>query len=168
MRPVAGLLLLSFVVLLLRSTMLPMLSARGIVLDVLAIATVAWALRHGDAWGATFGFLLGLAADLDTAHWLGRHALALSLIGYAVGRLSNTFVRDSARTLLVLVAAATAVHQGWVSVFDLAEGTAGPMFLAARMLVATIVSTVVGTLVLSVFHLLFGRRPSRHASRSSS
>lgn len=168
MRPVTGFLLMAFVVLLLRSTALPALAARGLVIDVLAIATVAWALRHGDAWGATFGFLLGLAADLDTAHWLGRHALALTLIGYAVGRLSNTFVRDSARTLLVLVAAATAAHQAWISVFDLAEGTAGPVFLLARLTVATLATTVIGTLALSLLRLALGRRPDRHASRSAS
>lgn len=168
MRPLAGFVLLAFVVLLLRSTALPGLAARGIVLDVLAIATVAWALRHGDAWGSTFGFLLGLAADLDTAHWLGRHALSLSLIGYAVGRLANTFVRDSARTLLVLVALATAAHQGWLSVFELAQGTAGPMFLLARLVVAVLVTAVAGTLAISLHHLVFGRRAGRHASRTTS
>lgn len=168
MRPLAGFFLLCFVVLLLRSTALPALAARGIVLDVLAIATVAWSLRHGEAWGSTFGFLLGMAADLDTAHWLGRHALSLALIGYAVGRLSNTFVRDSARTQLVLVALATALHQGWVSVFDLAEGSADLVFLAARLTVSTLVTSIVGTLVLSVLHRLFGRRTRRHASGSAS
>lgn len=168
MRPLAGFFLLSFVVLLLRSTALPALAARGIVLDLLAIATVAWALRHGDGWGATFGFLLGLAADLDTAHWLGRHALGLSLIGYAVGRLANTFVRDSARTLLVLVAAATAMHQGWVAVFDLAEGSADLLFVAARLTVSTLVTAIVGTIALSLFHRLFGRRSRRHAPGTAS
>ena len=55
------------------------------------------------AWGSTFGFVLGLAADLDAAHWLGRHALVLALLGYVVGRLSRTLVRDSARTQFVLL-----------------------------------------------------------------
>jgi rod shape-determining protein MreD len=79
----------ALVALLLRTTLLAGLAAHGVVLDVLVLATVAWSLRNGDAWGATFGFLLGLAADLDTAHWLGRHALALTLLGYGVGRLEH-------------------------------------------------------------------------------
>ena len=69
------------VVLLLRSTLLAGLAARGIVLDALVFATVFWGLRGGAAFGATFGFAIGLCADLDAAHSLGRHALGLSLIG---------------------------------------------------------------------------------------
>jgi rod shape-determining protein MreD len=94
MKMLMGLLALVGVALLLRSTALSVLAARGVVLDVLAFVTVLWALRHGETWGTTFGFVLGLAADLDAAHWLGRHALVLALLGYAVGRLSHTLVRD--------------------------------------------------------------------------
>src|SRR5262249_59201365 len=114
------------VALLLRSTILAGLAARGVVIDVLVLATVTWSLRQRDAWGATFGFVLGLAADLDASHWLGRHALALTLLGYGVGRLSNTLVRDSPLTQLVLIAVATALHQVWVTAFDATRGGAGP------------------------------------------
>src|SRR5213592_2800588 len=85
-------------VLLLRSTALTALASRGVVLDVLAFATVVWALRSGEAWGTSFGFALGLAADLDAAHWLGRHALVLALLGYVIGRGSHSLVRESSRT----------------------------------------------------------------------
>ena len=44
------------VVLLLRSTALTSLAARGVVIDVLAFATVVWALKYGASWGASFGF----------------------------------------------------------------------------------------------------------------
>ena len=107
------------VVLLLRSTLLAGLAARGIVLDVLVFATVFWALRGGAAWGASFGFVIGLCADLDAAHYLGRHALGLSLLGYLVGRLSGTLVRDSVPTQLLLLLAATAAHQAWSIAFEL-------------------------------------------------
>ena len=110
MRLLAGLLLLSLTALLMRSTALSVLAARGVVLDALAFATVVWALRAGETWGASFGFVLGLAADLDAAHWLGRHALVLALLGYTIGRLSRTLVRDSASTQLVLLFLATLVH----------------------------------------------------------
>src|SRR5262245_29830220 len=99
------------IALLLRSTALSALAARGIVVDVLAFATAMWALRNGETWGSTFGFVLGLGADLDAAHWPGRHALLLALLGYAVGRLSRTLVRDSARTQFVLLLVATLAHQ---------------------------------------------------------
>src|SRR5207344_2718980 len=110
--------LTALVTLVMRSTILAGLAARGIVVDVLVLATVAWSLRQRESWGATFGFVLGLAADLDAAHWVGRHALALTLLGYGVGRLSNTLVRDSPLTQLVLLVAATALHQLWASAFD--------------------------------------------------
>ena len=87
-------------------------------------ATAMWALRYGETWGSTCGFTLGLAADLDAAHWLGRHALVLALMGYAVGRLSRTLVRDSARTQFVVLFSCTFLHQAWSAAFELG-GAAG-------------------------------------------
>src|SRR5262252_6312143 len=135
MRLLGGLLLLAVTALLMRSTALSVLAARGIVLDALAFATVVWALRHGETWGTGFGFALGLAADLDAAHWLGRHALVLALIGYLVGRSGRSFVRESPRTQAVLLFVATFAHQLWVGAFDYGGFTAW-MPLARRVLVA--------------------------------
>ncbi len=168
MRPLFGFLWLAAVALLIRSTALSSLATHGIVLDVLAFATVVWALRHGDAWGSTLGFLLGLAADLDAAHWLGRHALGLSLLGYAVGRLSNTLVRESARTQFVMLATATALHQLWSAAFEWTGGAAGVPYLLSRVLVATLATAPVGTLLLMGLRRLTGRPLFGHAQRTSS
>ncbi len=150
-------LLTALVTLLIRSTILAGLAARGIVVDVLVLATVALALRRRESWGATFGFVLGLAADLDAAHWLGRHALALTLLGYGVGRLSNTLVRDSPLTQLVLLVVATALHQLWASAFDASGGLTAAGWLAGRVLLATITTAPLGVVVL-LFSQLFTRR----------
>ena len=158
----------ALVALLLRTTLLAGLAAHGVVLDVLVLATVAWSLRNGDAWGATFGFLLGLAADLDTAHRLGRHALALTLLGYGVGRLSNTLVKDSLFTQLVLFAATTALHQLWAAAFDVSGSAVSIGWLTGRVLLATITTAPVGVLVLLIPHLLSPRRGYGHASGSGS
>ncbi len=157
MRALGGLLLASLVALLLRSTILAGLAARGVVIDVLVLATVTWSLRQREAWGATFGFFLGLAADLDASHWLGRHALALTLLGYGVGRLSNTLVRDSPLTQLVLIAFATALHQVWVTAFDATGGVAGLPWLAGRVLLATVTTAPIGVLILILGRLLSRR-----------
>jgi rod shape-determining protein MreD len=146
MRGLGALIALVLVTLLLRSTALTGLAARGVVLDVLACATVLWALGARESWGVTFGFVLGLAADLDAAHWIGRHALVLSLIGYAVGRLSHTLVRDSSRNQAALLAIATLIHQVWVASFELA-GAAAWTYLARRVVLAVIATTLVGTLL---------------------
>jgi rod shape-determining protein MreD len=160
MRSLLAFLAAMVVVLLLRSTALSTFAARGIVLDVLAFATVFWALRHGAAWGATFGFLVGLAADLDATHWMGRHALVLTVIGYAVGRLARTVERDSVRTQLVLLAIATALHQAWVVPFELGgfEGLgSGWAYLLGRVFIGALATAPAGALVLFVAHRLFGR-----------
>jgi rod shape-determining protein MreD len=163
MKGLAALIFIVVLTLLLRSTALTALAARGIVVDVLAFATVVWALRCGETWGSTFGFALGLAADLDAAHWLGRHALLLALIGYGVGRMSRSMVRDSARTQAVLLLAATVVHQAWVVMFELG-GLAGWSYLVRRVVLATLATVPVGTLIVAVVRRVSGQSLFGHAA----
>ncbi len=166
MKAVLSLLILAFVALLLRSTALSALAARGLTLDVLAFVTVVWALRHHESWGSTFGFVLGLFADLDVAHWLGRHALMLALIGYVVGRLSRTLVRDSARTQLVLFFVATLVHQTWAMLFE--SGTPSALLLlAGRALLGSAVSALAGTALLGIVRQVSGQPLFGHAAVGS-
>ena len=164
----AVLVTLAFVglVLLLRSTALTALAARGVVIDVLALATVVWALKYGGAGGATFGFLLGLCADLDAVHWLGRHALVLTLLGYAIGRLSRTVVRDSGRTQLVLFALATMLHQGWTVAFEIGSVN-GWTYLLRRVLLAAAVTPPLGVVVLAVLRHGTGQPFFGHVVRES-
>ena len=168
MRPIGGFLWVVVVALLMRSTLLSSLATHNVILDVIVFATVFWALRHGDAWGATLGFVLGIAADLDAAHWLGRHALLLTLLGYAVGRLSNTLVRESARTQFVMLASATALHQIWIAAFELSGGITGVPYLLQRVLLATVATAPVGTLFLMGLRRLTGRPLFGHGYRNSS
>ena len=148
MRGIGAALTGMFTVLLLRSTLLAGLAARGIVIDVLVLATVFWGLRGGAGWGASFGFVIGLCADLDAAHWLGRHALGLSLLGYLVGRLSGTLVRDSVSTQFLLLVLATAAHQAWSIAFELGGFLAWPEVLL-RVVVGAIATGILGAIVLA-------------------
>ena len=157
MKGLSGLALGVIVVLLLRSTALTSFAARGLVIDVLAFAVTIWALRHGPSWGATFGFALGLCADVDTGHWLGRHALALSLLGYFVGRLSDTLVRESVRTQLVLLALTVFFHQAAVVAFELGGAGGGWTYLLTRSLLAALVTAPIGTLMLWIGRRLAGQ-----------
>lgn len=154
------------VALLLRSTALSALATRGVVLDVLAFATVVWALSRGEAGGTSFGFALGLTADLDAAHWLGRHALVLALLGYAVGRLSHTLVRDSARTQLVLLFLATLIHETWALSFELGSVGSWPWQIL-RVLLAALATAPAGTLVLMVARWGSGQPLFGHAESQS-
>jgi rod shape-determining protein MreD len=152
--------------LLLRSTALTALGTRGIVFDVLAFATVVWSLRHGASWGATFGFALGLAADLDAVHWIGRHALILTLIGYAIGRLRATLVRDSARTHAVLIALGTLAHQVWVLAFE-ASDPAGWPYLLRHVALALAVTAPIGTILLAMIRRVSGSILTEHVFAQS-
>lgn len=166
MRAPAGLLLGMVVVLLLRSTVLSPLAARGVVVDVLAFATVFWALRYGAGAGASFGFLIGLAADLDATHWMGRHALVLSILGYAIGRLARTLVRDSGRTQLVLIGLAVAVHQAWIVPFELGGLSglgSGWAYLLGRVFAGALATAPLGALLLVAAHRVTGRSVFGHA-----
>jgi rod shape-determining protein MreD len=156
MRALVGLLLLAAVALLIRSTALSVLAARGVIVDVLAFATVVWSLRWGESHGSTFGFVAGLAADLDAAHWLGRHALALALVGYGIGRLSRALVRDNAVTQFVLIFTATVAHQAWALAFELG-GVAGWRFLLGHVLVAGLATAPLGVLLLALVRMGSGR-----------
>jgi rod shape-determining protein MreD len=156
MRVFAGLLLLAGVALLIRSTALSELAARGVIVDVLVFVTVVWALRWGESQGSTLGFALGLAADLDAAHWLGRHAFALALVGYGTGRLSRAMVRGNPATQFMLLFAATLVHQAWALVFELG-GVAGWRFLLGHVVISGVVTALLGVLVLALVSLGSGR-----------
>jgi len=151
-----GVVVLLVVALLLRSTALTVLAARGVVLDVLAFATVVWALRRGETSGTVLGFVLGLAADLDAKHWLGSHALALSLLGYAVGRMGHTLVRDRARTHLVLLALATAAHQAWATAFELG-GVSSWGYLLQHDALAVLATAPIGTALIALARRIHGR-----------
>jgi len=165
-RGLGAFLLGTIVVLLLRSTALTPFAARGVVVDVLALATVFWALRYGAVWGSTFGFVVGLAADLDATHWMGRHALVLSLLGYAIGRLARTLVRESGRAQLVLIGLAVAIHQTWIIPFELGgldHVGSGWVYLLQRVAVAALATAPIGALVFTVARRLSGRSVFGHA-----
>lgn len=151
------------VALLLRSTALSALAGRGVVIDVLAFATAVWALRRGEGGGTLFGFAIGLLADLDSAHWIGRHALVLSLLGYTIGRISHTLVREQARTALAVLVVATAVHQGWTLAFEIGSPSGWP-FLLRQTLIATAATAPLGTIVIALLQRVSGKSWLTHGS----
>jgi rod shape-determining protein MreD len=145
------------VTLLLRTTWLPWLGHHGLWLDAVALATVLWALRQGPAWGATFGFLLGLAADLDAGFQLGRHALSLTLLGWGAGVLSTTLVRDSWRTQLALAGAATLLHQAFALALEPGEGPASAWLWGQRVALSALLTAVAAVVLLGLLRLVVGR-----------
>lgn len=79
--------------------------------NVMFLLPIAAGLVAGPVEGATVGFVAGIAADLLTPTPLGMSALVGTLVGFGVGEISGTFVRDmrGLPTLAALGASAVAV-----------------------------------------------------------
>lgn len=77
--------------------------------DLLLVATVAFAMSEGPAFGAIAGFTMGLSTDLFLNGPEGLTALAFMLAGYAVGRIRMQLQTPSAWLPMAMVFVATAV-----------------------------------------------------------
>jgi rod shape-determining protein MreD len=82
------------VVLTLQKSVLADIDVHDVRPDALLLLAVCAGLVAGAEVGAVIGFTAGLAADLFVLAPLGLSALVFSLVGYAVGSLRNTLIRD--------------------------------------------------------------------------
>ncbi|MDT9591845.1 rod shape-determining protein MreD [Nocardioides zeae] len=101
----------------LQAALVPHLSWRGVVPNLVLLVVIAGALTRGAYTGVVLGFCAGLALDLapPSDHVVGRWALALLVVGYLAGSVR----RDERPTVpVVLVTAAVASFVG-SSVFAL-------------------------------------------------
>ncbi len=77
--------------------------------DFVLVALVYGAIRWGATGGAVAGFGLGLLADAIALSTLGYHALGMTLLGYAVGKLRDTLYLSAPAVDLGLLAGAKLV-----------------------------------------------------------
>lgn len=85
----------------LQAALMPHLSWRGVVPNLVLLVVVAGALTRGAHTGVVLGFCAGLALDLapPADHLAGRWAIALLVVGYLAGSVR----RDERPTLSVVV-----------------------------------------------------------------
>jgi len=83
-------------------------------------------------------------------------------MGYAVGRLGRTLVRDSARTQLVVLFICTLLHQAWCAAFSFG-GAEGAVVTGMRILISAAVTAPAGTLILGVVRRVTGHPLFSHA-----
>jgi rod shape-determining protein MreD len=102
----------------------PHLAVRGLQPDLLLVAVAAVAAGRGARAGAAFGFAAGLGADLFLATPLATSALAYTLVGHVVGRLSRrTVIRRAAlRRSVTLAFLAVAAGRAGTAVVATALG----------------------------------------------
>lgn len=74
--------------------------------DFVLVLLVYGAIRRGAAGGAAMGFVLGIVRDALVLYAFGLHALGMTLIGYAVGKLRDTLYLSAPAVDLLLIAGA--------------------------------------------------------------
>lgn len=81
---------LIFLSFLLQTTVVPHLKLLGVQPDIILILVVTLSLERGPIIGSTSGFVGGLLKDLVLLQTLGLDALSKTLVGFFVGRISET------------------------------------------------------------------------------
>lgn len=82
----------------------------GIQPDLSILLVVLLALRRGPIGGTLLGFAIGLLQDLLVPETLGMNALAKSIVGWAVGKLSRQLAMDSPVLYFALMVVAVLAH----------------------------------------------------------
>jgi rod shape-determining protein MreD len=81
--------LVFFPVLIIQTTIIPLVSINGVVPDLVIILLVFYTLRNGQIYGTVLGFIYGLFFDLITGSLLGSAMLAKTLAGFIAGYFAN-------------------------------------------------------------------------------
>lgn len=81
--------LLSFMFILLQTTVVQLFSLNGIVCDVLLIWVVYISIQEGQMSGTIYGFSIGLVFDMVSGGFLGLTSLTKALGGFSAGYFHN-------------------------------------------------------------------------------
>jgi rod shape-determining protein MreD len=86
--------LIFFPVLVIQTTIIPLVSIAGILPDLILVLLVFYSIRTGHIYGAVLGFIFGFFFDLITGSLLGSAMLSKTLVGFIAGYFSNENKRD--------------------------------------------------------------------------
>jgi rod shape-determining protein MreD len=82
-------LLIFFPVLLIQTTVVPLISINGIIPDLVLILLAFYAVKQGQIYGTVLGFIYGFFFDLITGSLLGSAMLSKTLTGFIAGYFYN-------------------------------------------------------------------------------
>ncbi|MCA1832218.1 MAG: rod shape-determining protein MreD [Actinomycetota bacterium] len=99
--------LLALTGLVLETSVLGVATLDGSKPELLLLMTIALAMNEGPAFGATAGFVLGIATDVFLGLPKGVSALVFTAVGYGVGRARAQMSAPTAWLPIVMVAGAT-------------------------------------------------------------
>ena len=86
--------ILFFPLLVIQTTIIPLVSINGIVPDLILILLVFYSMRLGQIYGTILGFIYGFLFDIITGNLLGSTMLSYTLAGFIAGYFSNENKRD--------------------------------------------------------------------------
>ncbi len=81
--------ILFFPLLILQTTVVPLIAINGVTPDLIMILLVFYSMRLGQMYGTVLGFFYGFLFDLITGTLLGSTMLAKTLAGFIAGYFSN-------------------------------------------------------------------------------
>ena len=81
--------ILFFPLLVIQTTVVPLISINGITPDLIMILLVFYSMKYGQVYGTVLGFLYGFLFDLITGTLLGSTMIAKTLAGFIAGYFSN-------------------------------------------------------------------------------
>lgn len=81
--------ILFFPLLLIQTTILPIIAINGIVPDLVIILLIFYSMRLGQIYGTILGFLYGFLFDMITGSLLGSTMISLTVAGFIAGYFSN-------------------------------------------------------------------------------
>ncbi len=87
--------LLFFPVLVIQTTIMPLISINGIVPDLILILLVFYSMKRGQLYGTALGFVYGFLFDLITGSLLGSTMISKTLAGFIAGYFSNENKREN-------------------------------------------------------------------------
>ncbi len=87
-------LVLFFPLLVVQTTIIPLVEINGIVPDLIMILLVYYAIKYGQIYGTVLGFVYGFFFDLITGSLFGSVMFSKTLTGFIAGYFSNENKRD--------------------------------------------------------------------------
>ena len=80
---------LFFPLLLIQTTIVPLIAINGVIPDLILILLVYYAMRNGQIYGTVLGFVYGFLFDIITGSLIGSTMLAKTLSGFVAGYFYN-------------------------------------------------------------------------------
>lgn len=102
--------ILFFPLLLLQSTLVPLISIVGVIPDLILILLVYFTLRMGQIHGTVLGFIYGFLLDMITGNIFGSAMIAKTISGFVTGYFYNEnkldiYYKSAVFSLIVLLSA---------------------------------------------------------------